>query len=1432
MVGSMIIMSYFNLATVGAMTAGMVAAAFAINFAVSMIVTRMFADNPENQQDMGVRQQVPPSAVNAIPVVYGDAFMGGTFVDAVLSTDQKTMYYVLAISSISSANSTLGTSAGVFNFNTSAMYYGDRLIAFDSTDRTKVVSLTDEANNIDSKISGNLYISLYKSSSAGVIVSANGAAAPSTVMGGTDISVAQRWTGTRQMNNLAFAIVKLVYNRDADTTQLSPITFNVSHYPNGASVAKPGDVWLDYITNQDYGGAVGWLPNGSFSSAFVDTSCVATLNAYSDSTITYTPSTGGALQSQARYRINGVLDAGQSVLSNLDRIMSSCDSWMTYNAALGQWSVVINKEESASYAFNDNNIIGDIRVSATDITSSINQVEARFPFKSNRDQASFVNLETPYALLYPNEPVNKYSITYDLVNDSVQATYLANRLLEQAREDLIVSFNTTYYGIQVDAGNVVSVTNADFGWTNKLFRVMKVNEASLQDGSLGARLELSEYNALVYDNFSIQQFAPVANSGLPSVNYFSPLSAPVVTGFPSAAVPNISVQVAIPTTGRVTFSNLFFTTVATPSPSDWKLLTTASTSNNQPVTNGTNYIYTNLTLNTGNYYFAYQVGNEISNSVLSPISTVLNWNPTASIGPTGPTGTGGPTGTNGPTGNTGPTGATGTNGTRTAILEMYQWSVTAPTVFPSGTSTYTWATGQFTEPATPNSWSLTPPAAVLGQTLWICRTVYADSNTTATTNITWNATASYAAGASGTNGANGATGSSGPTGSNGTRTAILELYRWSATVPTTFPSGTSTYTWATGAFTSPATLNDWSLLPGASTAGYTLYGCQVIYVDSLTTLTSTVTWNTTTAYAIGAAGVTGPNGSTGPTGVTGPTGFGPTGPTGTGGSTGPTGSGGSNTAVVYIYQKSTNGTTPPANPSGTFTYTFSNATLTGGVFNNWAQSASTLAVGEYLWAKQATAVSATDSDTIAATEFSTAVVIGAYGSTGPTGANGITGPTGSGGATGPTGSGGSTGPTGPTGTGGSTGPTGSSGIQTARPVVYQWALSTPEISGTTTYTWATAAYAAPSGWSTAITAAPSAGYILYTAAVNITASAGTVDTTISWTTASIIVAGYAGTNGATGPTGGTGATGPTGASITGPTGSTGTSTRIMYARIESNPTPVSGTVSVTGDNRPTGAQGSAIWGASFNVTWYANDPDPSSNNSLYQADGLYNGTDTFWSTPYISSLKVGSLSAVSTNTGALTVSGTIQSNDATISGTSMTGSGGVLYSNGNFAFGNNTTNIAFNGSQMTLNGNVVSTGNINTNAVTVTNYTQLDSILNFPSYVTGDVLSITINTGGQPVLMIYSFYVVWGSGATTGGNQFMVEMRIDGVAVKQSNFISISSTGGASFIQGVAYLANPNSGNFNVSITLSVHLGNYTVSFYPVNQQQLGSYFYVLGTKR
>lgn len=160
--------------------------------------------------------------------------------------------------------------------------------------------------------------------------------------------------------------------------------------------------------------------------------------------------------------------------------------------------------------------------------------------------------------------------------------------------------------------------------------------------------------------------------------------------------------------------------------------------------------------------------------------------------------------------------------------------------------------------------------------------------------------------------------------------------------------------------------------------------------------------------------------------------------------------------------------------------------------------------------------------------------------------------------------------------------------------------------------------------------------------------------------------------------------------------------------------------------------------------WQATPPAITAGEALFQSDGIYNPSTniTTWNVPYLSNLKVGSLSAITTNTGNLTVSGTIQSNTAAISGTTMTGSGGVLYSTGNFAFGNSATNISFNGTQMTLNGNVVATGNINANAVTNTlaAYTSSNVTIGYSNIGTGwtTVQTLTINSTGAPI-------VIWGN---------------------------------------------------------------------------------------
>jgi len=117
-------------------------------------------------------------------------------------------------------------------------------------------------------------------------------------------------------------------------------------------------------------------------------------------------------------------------------------------------------------------------------------------------------------------------------------------------------------------------------------------------------------------------------------------------------------------------------------------------------------------------------------------------------------------------------GLVGSNGTRTAVLDLYKWSATTPTTFPSGSSTYTWATAQFTMPGTPNGWTATPGAVVPGQTIWIARQIKTDATTDLTTSVPWTVATAMSIAAAGADGL------------NGYRGAFLELYKWAAAQPT------------------------------------------------------------------------------------------------------------------------------------------------------------------------------------------------------------------------------------------------------------------------------------------------------------------------------------------------------------------------------------------------------------------------------------------------------------------------------------------------------------------------------------------------------------------------------------------------------------------------------------------------------------------------
>ena len=100
------------------------------------------------------RAQKSPTTVNKIPVVYGSAYVGPTITDAILSTDQTTMYYVCALSEV--------TDTGSFTFG-NIYYNGDLVTLGTGGDVAKVISLTNNAvpPQVDTRIAGNMFIYLF-----------------------------------------------------------------------------------------------------------------------------------------------------------------------------------------------------------------------------------------------------------------------------------------------------------------------------------------------------------------------------------------------------------------------------------------------------------------------------------------------------------------------------------------------------------------------------------------------------------------------------------------------------------------------------------------------------------------------------------------------------------------------------------------------------------------------------------------------------------------------------------------------------------------------------------------------------------------------------------------------------------------------------------------------------------------------------------------------------------------------------------------------------------------------------------------------------------------------------------------------------------------------------------------------------------------------
>jgi hypothetical protein len=597
-------------ATIGgfALTAGGVFVATAINIGLAYGASRLINGNPRDQRgantNQGTRVQLPPASDTKIPVIYGTVHQQGILTDAHLSNSNKTMTYVLVLSEMVNDG----------NWSIDNIYWNDQLLTFKADGFTVLKGTSNDEDN--TKLDGKVRIWAWAGSSAAAY-QIHGPTIPVNAY-----SIIPTADANYAMTNLVFAVVQLDYSAENGITGLPPITFEITNDLN-----DPGLVWTDYLTNTIYGAGIP-ITEINTSSAARLSDLSNTIPPNQREPWPYSTSTTTTSSNQVRYSINGIFNTGESVKNNLDKIDIASASWTTYDYQLGQWSTIPNYTVSTStlataFQFTDDNIIGDINVTATNLEDLYNSVEVGFADRNNRDQTSYYTSSTSLTLRNDLEPDNQLRLNTDLCNNALQAGRIGQIELRQSRVDLLINFTADYSALSVAAGDVVKITNSVYGFNNALFRVTRVQEIEGDDGMIVAGITALQYDAEVYADTDLADYKTPGITDIPLFGGSTALAAPskpVVTDDPTNAQFVVS-SIVDPNNYPVNRVEFYFSTTST---GDFAALS-LTVSNFNPGDTITSPVSYYAFIN-GDYYFKTRVGSGNLLSDYSPVSDVFVFN--------------------------------------------------------------------------------------------------------------------------------------------------------------------------------------------------------------------------------------------------------------------------------------------------------------------------------------------------------------------------------------------------------------------------------------------------------------------------------------------------------------------------------------------------------------------------------------------------------------------------------------------------------------------------------------------------------------------------------------------------------------------------------------------------------------------------------------
>lgn len=219
---------------------------------------------------------------------------------------------------------------------------------------------------------------------------------------------------------------------------------------------------------------------------------------------------------QQIFSINGLIDTNKNIWQNAETIAAAGASWLTWDPFTFQWGVVINRPGTSIRSFTDDNIIGSLTITETAFEDSYNSCEVKFPNRDIRDRKDYIRYDEAVADRFDNEPDNKLTIEFDIINEPIHADVIAITELKQSRQNKTISFTTDFQNLDLAPGDIIDVTNTFWDFNAKLFRIIEITQTDTTDGEIFVDIIAIEYSSAVYNYNDLTRLERTVSTDIPS----------------------------------------------------------------------------------------------------------------------------------------------------------------------------------------------------------------------------------------------------------------------------------------------------------------------------------------------------------------------------------------------------------------------------------------------------------------------------------------------------------------------------------------------------------------------------------------------------------------------------------------------------------------------------------------------------------------------------------------------------------------------------------------------------------------------------------------------------------------------------------------------------------------------------------------------------